>query len=168
MGNTILICAVCKKEFLVPLFRRNTARFCSRSCLGKSRIGEKNSCWRGGLPKCLKCKKTLSARTARYCNLHKGLGQIGDRNHSWKGGITKDRRNIKSPKYKLWIKKVFERDDYTCQKCNKRGCVLQAHHIKSWANYPKLRFLVSNGLTLCVECHKSTENYKGKNNNGKL
>lgn len=30
---------------------------------------------------------------------------------------------------------------------------LEAHHIKSWKNYPKLRYKVSNGKTLCYECH---------------
>ena len=64
----------------------------------------------------------------------------------------KDIRN--SPEYKEWRTKVFERDKYTCQHCNQVGGDLNAHHIKPFAKYKELRFEVSNGLTLCVECHK--------------
>lgn len=62
--------------------------------------------------------------------------------------ITEGRR------YYWWRRRVYERDDYTCQGCFVRGVKLQAHHIKSWANFPDLRYEVSNGLTLCIECHK--------------
>ena len=56
--------------------------------------------------------------------------------------------------HKSWKKAVFERDNYTCQNCTKRGGELQANHIKRWALYPKLRFILSNGMTMCIECHK--------------
>lgn len=64
----------------------------------------------------------------------------------------KDLRN--SGRYREWRNKVFIRDDYTCQHCNQRGGELNAHHIKQFAKYVDLRFEVSNGLTLCVDCHK--------------
>lgn len=56
--------------------------------------------------------------------------------------------------YKKWRKSVFERDDYTCQICGKKGCELNAHHIKSFSRYPNFRYDVSNGITLCKKCHK--------------
>ena len=49
--------------------------------------------------------------------------------------------------------------------CRKVGVYLTAHHIKSWKNYPELRFDINNGITLCEDCHKLTDNYKGKNKN---
>lgn len=48
---------------------------------------------------------------------------------------------------------VFERDDYTCQMCLVRGGILHADHIKSWKDYPDLRFELSNCRTLCRPCH---------------
>ena len=53
-----------------------------------------------------------------------------------------------------WRNNVFKRDNYTCRKCGKVGGVLNAHHIKSWAKHPELRYILSNGITLCLPCHK--------------
>lgn len=50
-------------------------------------------------------------------------------------------------------KKVFKRDNYTCQQCNKRGTFLQVDHIKPWSKYKNLRFDINNCRTLCIECH---------------
>ena len=71
-------------------------------------------------------------------------------------------------KWKLAVKK---RDNYTCQSCGikhdelerKKNDVtswLHAHHIKSWREFPDLRFEVTNGITLCWQCHLKAENKK--------
>lgn len=87
----------------------------------------------------------------------------GENSHFWKGGISPYTKIVKrSFEYRDWRKKVFERDNYTCQMCKKRGIYLEPHHIKGFTKYPELRFEVSNGLTLCRECHMKTDNYKGK------
>jgi 5-methylcytosine-specific restriction endonuclease McrA len=78
----------------------------------------------------------------------------GKNNPNWKEGITSVNKRIRSlKKYKNWRKAIFLRDNWTCQKCNKRGGNLEAHHIKSFAKYPKLRFVLSNGETRCDKCH---------------
>ncbi len=57
------------------------------------------------------------------------------------------------PEVHNWRKEVFERDEYTCQDCGKKGGKLQAHHVKSWSKYPDERLKLFNGITLCVDCH---------------
>ena len=54
-----------------------------------------------------------------------------------------------------WTKKVKDRDNWTCQVCNKKviGHNCHAHHI-----LPKgmkgMRWDVNNGITLCYQHHK--------------
>ncbi len=78
----------------------------------------------------------------------------GEQSPHWKGGVCPENKKIRSSiELKLWREAVFARDDWTCQKCKKRGVTLHSHHIKSFAKYPKLRTSVKNGTTLCYRCH---------------
>lgn len=65
-----------------------------------------------------------------------------------------NRQQRNTPQYAEWRKKVFERDNYTCQKCGQRGGKLNAHHIKPFRKYKSLRYEVANGITLCEKCHR--------------
>lgn len=62
--------------------------------------------------------------------------------------------------YKDWVKLVKNRDGFICAlksvECNNK---LEAHHIFSWRDYPELRYIVTNGITLCRFHHprKHTE-----------
>jgi 5-methylcytosine-specific restriction endonuclease McrA len=62
--------------------------------------------------------------------------------------------------YKLWHKKVLERDNYTCQICGRKMHHLHVHHIKPFALYPELRIDIENGIALCNFCHKNV--HKGE------
>ncbi len=82
-------------------------------------------------------------------------GCVGKYHPNWKGGITpENQRGRRSPLYRQWRTAVFERDQYTCQKCGQFGGALNAHHIKPWAQYQESRYDVGNGVTLCEHCHK--------------
>jgi hypothetical protein len=95
------------------------------------------------------------------------LSQTGPKGSNWKGGISKENERIrKTAKYKKWVKAVFERDSFTCVWCNKVGGTLNADHIKPYAFYPELRFELSNGRTLCVNCHRKTDTYGRKAEKG--
>lgn len=101
----------------------------------------------------------------------------------WKGGITYIGTVLRTcSEYKAYRTKVFERDNYTCRKCGKYGGKLQCHHIKSFAYYLnkynlrtqedllncKPLWNLRNGLTLCIPCHKETDNYLSRNHFNKI
>lgn len=65
-------------------------------------------------------------------------------------------RNFHDPKYKQWRLSVYKRDKFQCQwpGCSVFKKQLNAHHIRTWANFPNLRYDISNGITLCKFHHK--------------
>lgn len=79
----------------------------------------------------------------------------GENNPNWKGGIAPLNNILRNtPEYRTWRRDVFIRDYWTCQECGHKNIVIRAHHIKSFADYPELRHDITNGITLCLECHK--------------
>ena len=71
------------------------------------------------------------------------------------GGVSTEVMLLRaSSEYIQWRTAVYKRDDYICQRCKVKGGRLESHHIKSFADYPELRFEVDNGITLCKLCHR--------------
>lgn len=89
----------------------------------------------------------------------------GEKHYKWNGGLSSKAQKIRtSTEMRLWRNSVYARDNWTCQDCgDNSGGNLNAHHIKSFAEYPELRFAIDNGVTLCLKCHKKTKSY-GVNN----
>jgi 5-methylcytosine-specific restriction endonuclease McrA len=114
----------------------------------KGLLGDKSHLW--GRKHSEKTKQLIGA-------LKKGkplLSLSKDKSIWWKGGITPINQLIRtSRKYKAWRQSVFERDNYTCKLCGKRGVELNANHIKRFVDYPDLRMDINNGITLCKPCH---------------
>ena len=113
--------------------------------------------------------KDYQFKKGQHSNNEFRKGQnIGENNPNWKGGIYSKLYSFiiirHSKEYKFWRESVFKRDDYTCQFCGIRGCYLEPHHKKSFIDYPELRFVVSNGITLCKKCHNKTKGVKNHNN----
>lgn len=136
-------CHQCGKTFYIsPSSKR---KYCSRQCTYAGAVGKVISD---------EHKKILSRIKTGDGNPQ--YGKRGELSVSWKGGHTGDgRKDIHNRAiYKEWRLSVFERDNFICQHCKARGGKIEAHHMKTWKNYPKLRYVISNGLTLCVNCHK--------------
>lgn len=95
---------------------------------------------------------------------HKAIS--GSKNHNWKNGISPVNKIIRqSLPYKNWREKVFKRDNYICQKYKIKGVFLHPHHIKNFAEHPKLRFHVNNGITLSKKAHEEFHRIYGRKNN---
>lgn len=147
----------------------------TRQKMSLSKLGNKNPLF-GKTPSVETIEKRVSKtkgkkRTVEFrselSNARKGdgnpmFGKTGNKCYNWKGGITPENKRIRgSIEFRLWREAVFARDNWTCQICDKRGStMLHAHHIKGFAEYPDLRFVIDNGQTLCPICHKTTDNYQ--------
>jgi|ERR1700719_1519976 len=144
-------------------------------CKGK-KYSTGNIPWNKGIPHTEEAKRNMSLASKgkkksdemrRKLSLtNKGRSNFWNRlrkgkNHwNWKGGITPIGQAIRnSMEYEQWRTKVFERDLYTCQDCGQIGGYLEADHIKPFSLFPKLRFDINNGRTLCKPCHKKTPTY---------
>lgn len=153
-----LECLFCGREFEISgyIFNSGTGKFCSKKCYGGYNMTGRNI-------NCKVCKKSFyvtKSKKSKYCSQEcMRIAYQNEGNPSWNGGTAKQRRSLRTniqhmSVYKIWRKSVFERDKYTCQKCGQVGGFLEADHIKRWSLYPKLRFNVNNGQTLCKLCHR--------------
>ena len=92
--------------------------------------------------------------------LKMSIANSGKNNGNWKGGITSENALVRSSdEYADWRTSVFERDNYTCQECGKRGgIVLNAHHILPFGDWTDKQYSlnIANGITLCKDCHRKT------------
>ena len=94
----------------------------------------------------------------------------GNKHYNWKGGVSKLAKLIwETFEYQQWRSRVFERDNWTCQTCGRRGYV-EAHHIRQLYLILKENIIktmeqardckelwdINNGVALCRDCHKLT------------
>lgn len=94
------------------------------------------------------CKKCVGI----YSEISKGrpnTGRFKKGNIPWTQKIKDGRFSLRA---KRWVNDILEKDGYKCQACNSTKRLV-AHHIKSWKDYPELRFELGNGQTLCNPCH---------------
>jgi hypothetical protein len=166
-------CEYCAGEIVIKnsSFDKPNRRFCSGSCrtswLNKTRPvteTQRNKSserlkklWENGvMERIIKGPEMAKIRSKN---------NLGEKSHFWKGGLTDENRKLRNSYLaRNWRKAVFERDDYTCQECGARNgngktVHLNADHKKPWFSHPELRFEISNGRTLCLECHTKTDTF---------
>lgn len=168
-------CQKCGIIYKVKPFRKDS-KFCSRNCLRGHKLSEETikkmretAIRNGNKPPSSKGKKWNYQQRKRHSERIKG-----EKSHFWKGGVTEKNRSkraviMNSIEYKLWRRAVFSRDNFTCIWCGIKGNTkknekgrwisIQADHIKSFSQFPELRFAIDNGRTLCEPCHRTTDNY---------
>ena len=107
-----------------------------------------------------RCKQSESHQGKHYSpetEIKRGqrLSPATEFKESIPGGVSSEDMQLRnSPEYRYCRSAIYKRDDYTCQQCRARGVRLEAHHVKSFATHPELRFDVDNGITLCKSCHR--------------
>ena len=143
-------CEHCKNEFNA---RRANIRFCGKSCSAKWRsinLPLPSSCFKAG-------GKTWN--TGTNDSGMKGKHHSSDSKNKISQSNKKDdpvssanKLARVSREYKEWRRLVFTRDNHTCTTCGSKERI-HPHHIESFAKNIGLRFIVSNGITLCELCH---------------
>lgn len=99
----------------------------------------------------------------RYCPDCSILNRSGERHYCYNPNLTDqeriDRRQIEG--YRSWRFKVYKRDSFTCQICGQVHGDLNAHHLDGYSWAEDKRYDVSNGVTLCLTCHKAFHSENG-------
>lgn len=170
-------CLICSKEFYVDkhVVKKGNGKYCSISCASKDPKRHRKLVER--LPKfCVICGKTTLYRLTdvlresnrgRTCSIkcrikYNQKSISGNKNYRWKNGKTKLNALQRSQMAtRNWSRAIKIRDNFTCQDCGIRShkglgysVKLHSHHIKSWSKFPKLKYDLKNGITLCNSCHK--------------
>ena len=164
--STITHCKTCGKEQKLAdsqMKIKGRGTYCSKECREK---GKRYS------TQCEICGGKIMYRLSekrKYCSrICTAKGRKGTKNGRWKGGVTPKENLLRShDKYHQWQQAIFKRDNWTCQKCFKRGGKLEAHHntisfadlINNNPNpfdiYDDYFYQIDNGLTLCNPCHRT-------------
>lgn len=160
-----------KKCFQNRVIKEETKEKMSLSKQGKEPWNKGITMWEGkehprgnlGKPSKQKGIKRCQETIQKLKDSHYGKKypeRSGENHHYWKGGITPENEKIrKSSDYSNWRKSIFERDEFKCVLCLKKGGCLNADHIMPFSTHPELRFNLENGRTLCKECHIKTDTY---------
>lgn len=155
--EVVLVCDSCGNDFSVKQSRANTARFCSKSCYDSARSdivsGEDAPGWRGGRKtnkECEQCDEKFELYesrldTARFCSPQCRHDYLSEH-------LKQSSTNVRdSSEYRNWRESVKSRDG-CCVDCGSTEG-LHAHHIIPVEKDESLATDVSNGETLCQECH---------------
>ena len=92
----------------------------------------------------------------------------GEKHYRWKSDKTDEERLNERcyPEYTTFIKSVLARDNYTCQCCGKISASnLVVHHLDGYNWCKEKRTDVTNGITLCDNCHNNFHSIYGHGNN---
>lgn len=148
----VIRCLTCNKEIKTY---RTYQKCCSSLCRNKSMVGRKLS----------------EGTKALMSFMHKGkmpknVFKSGSLHPFWIPNKT-DYQLRNSADYDNWRLEILQRDNYTCQICRYRGKKglrkrLHVDHILPWATYPTLRLDISNGRTICEDCHHKTDTWGQK------
>ena len=138
---------------------RLSKKYCSQECHYKymPKGGTKGKHYphtqRARIAVCPVCGKEV-----RAIHEYKGRKSVYCSKECWAKRGKRVKRIVRTPEFRKWKSEVFKRDNFTCQMCGAKT-MLEAHHIKEKVNFPELEYDVDNGICLCNDCHRKTDNY---------
>jgi len=162
-------CGYCGESFRThqSQINVNQGKYCSIICARKGSPTRKRE---QVLIKCYQCGNEVNRHKSEirkrkgdkdFCCSQCWYEYNQRKNHyNWQGGQSERM----APGYSGWRRKVLKRDRGFCRLCHSTTKI-EVHHIKKFSQYPKIRWEVSNGISLCEDCHKlvtnSEEYYEG-------
>ena len=157
--STDSICKFCGK--VIKNFpSRKPKIFCDQDCRHlweETQLVEKTCIGCGTKFKVMKCRDSF-----KYCSHECYTSNIAEENNPhWRGG----RRYNYGPNWERQAAKARERDNFTCQCCNKHQDdwyrSLDVHHIIPFRKFGRENYLQANDLknliSLCTPCHLKIE-----------
>jgi hypothetical protein len=178
-GRTLIAhyCIDCK----VKKINYCTWLYGNKRCTSCSKKGIRNVNWSGGYEnkkkRCRICHKKLSHvdNKTELCIYHYSHSLNAKNNPNYKHGKTSLADSLRqTEQYIEWRNKIYQRDHYTYQTCNKKSRRINAHHklplldlllfynIKTIDSALKCKLLwdINWGITLCCKCHNNIESVR--------
>lgn len=102
-----------------------------------------------------------------YCKNCAGVLRRGDKAYNWNANLSAKERIVGRdyPEYHDFVKRVLQRDDYTCKVCGKKEGGLAVHHLNGYNWCVLERTSDSNAVTLCEKCHNGFHSKYGHGSN---
>ncbi|MCT8138680.1 HNH endonuclease [Anaerobacillus sp. CMMVII] len=167
-----LTCHYCQNDFYVIYSRKDTAKYCSKNCLGKANGQRAKIAYRKRtIVHCVNCikqieKKPSVVRKRNFCS-EKCMGEYyaksgmfsGENSGTWQGGDI----DYYGPNWREQRRMARSRDHFTCQECGKTedeyGQELSVHHkipFREFGGDWKKANQLSNLISLCeYPCHRN-------------
>ncbi len=165
-------CSGCGKElYLIPaIYNKYKLHYCSIECRKNEKQCECKVCGNEFTVDNFRYKKNKNSFCSKECaNKFHSESMKGVFNPRFRKDISLDERMVKRmySEYYEFIKKVYSRDNYTCQITGKKGGNLEVHHLNGYNWDVEHRTDINNGITLRKEIHKLFHNRYGYKDNTK-
>ena len=99
----------------------------------------------------------VSTETRKNISMNSIGKRTKEKSYQWIKDRTKLKKSEKKHldgQYREWMFSIKNRDGWKCRlfndDCSGR---LESHHIFNWIEYPELRYILTNGITLCAFHH---------------